>query len=390
MCLRNLRPLIGVALFASVMLIAGCLMWVELTSPFDTKPIYVIPVVVGAVVGLVLSMRVPENNIGILLLVASLAMGGLGAGDVIMAWGVANDYRFLAMVASLVNDTSWAALLVSVLIMLPISFPDGVPVNRWSHWVARSALILAGVAITGFWLAENICVSWMGADCLRYEQSPWGIPGWDGSSLEPLLLVVLLLSVPAVSSAVIRWRRSTGVARQQLKWFVFAASGLVLGVLMSRDWVPSPTVGDVAAVLLYSSLWVSIGVAVLKYRLYDLDRLISRTVGYALLLALLGGVYVTGAIWLPTRLIGEQPPIFVAGSTLAVAMLFNPVRKRVLSWVDRRFNRTRYDAQHVIDEFVGQLRNTTQVDQLTEDVVSLVEVTLQPSSVGAWIQEDSA
>ena len=384
--MKNVRQFVGVGLFASVLVVIAFLGWVELTSSFDTKPVYLIPVIVGAVVGLVLLVRVPGNNIGILLLVATSAMTGLGAGDVVMDWGVANGYLTLAIVASLVNDVSWAALMVSVLILLPVWFPDGIAINRWSQWVARSAVILTATATASFWFAENVCVSWPEEECLRYEPNPWGIPNWDGTFLEPLLLVALLLAVPAVVSAIIRWRRSTGVIRQQLKWFVFAASVLIFAVLLPLSWDLSQTVSDVAAVLLYSGLWLSIGFAVLKYRLYDLDRIISRTITYAAVVVLLGLLYF-GMVTLITTILPTQSTLAVAASTLAAAAVFNPVRKRIQHWVDRRFNRTAYQAETITAEFYAKLREPLTVEELAQRLEQVATESLQPEAAGVWINQ---
>jgi hypothetical protein len=395
--MKNARQLVGVGLFVSVLVVSGFLVWVELTSSFDTNPEYLIPVLIGATVGLVLSIRVPENSIGILLLVAILAMTGLGAGDVMMAWGAANGYLTLSIVASLVNDTSWAVLMVSAFVLLPIWFPDGTPINRWSQWVARSAIIVAGLGIAGFWFAEEVCTSWPAEECLRYEPNPWGIPGWDGTLLEPLLLVAILLTIPAMISATIRWRRSSGARRQQLKWFVFAASATILLLLLTLIWPPSQTVADIAAVLMYCSLWLSIGFAVLRYRLYDLDRIISRTVSYTLLVLALGAGF-SVLTWLPSFVVGginedgttgSTPPVIVAASTLAVAALFNPLRKRVQRRVDRSFNRSSYQAEAIAEGFSAKLQASLTVEEVAEVWTQTVQEALQPDAAAVWINKTS-
>jgi hypothetical protein len=132
----------------------------------------------------------------------------------------------------------------------------------------------------------------------------------------------------------------------------------------------------------------SIAMAVLRYRLYDFDRIMSRTVSYALLVLILGSVYAAGAVWLPTRLAGGESPLFVAGSTLAVAALFSPVRRRVMGWVDRRFNRSGYDAQRVADAFAIRLRDQVDADRLVGDWAEVVTGTLEPSVVGVWVRAD--
>jgi hypothetical protein len=134
----------------------------------------------------------------------------------------------------------------------------------------------------------------------------------------------------------------------------------------------------------------SVAIAVLRYRLYEIDRLVSRTVGYVVVLGVLTVVYVIGAVWLPTRLLGEQSPLFVAASTLIVAGLFGPLRKRVVVWVDRRFYRARYDADRVAEAFSSRLRDQIDLTDLTTDWVDVIAATLRPTTIGVWVSERSS
>ncbi|MGH8915549.1 MAG: hypothetical protein ACRDZM_13655, partial [Acidimicrobiia bacterium] len=129
--------------------------------------------------------------------------------------------------------------------------------------------------------------------------------------------------------------------------------------------------------------------ASLRYRLFEIDRLISRTVTYAIVAGVLAAVYGLGAVWLPTQVVGQQTPLFVAGSTLAAAALFNPLRRTVMRWVDRRFHRSRYDPEQIADEFATKLRDQVDTEQLAADWAGVVTGTLQPSAVGVWVREDS-
>jgi hypothetical protein len=139
------------------------------------------------------------------------------------------------------------------------------------------------------------------------------------------------------------------------------------------------------------AIWVlilvaSIALAVLRYRLYDFDRVVSRTASYALLVLILGAVYVVGAVWLPTRIVGEESPLFVAGTTLAVAALFTPIRRRVMNWVDRRFYRSRYQMELVIHEFSSHLQDQVDPDQMASACVGLITDTLRPTTAGVWVR----
>jgi hypothetical protein len=129
----------------------------------------------------------------------------------------------------------------------------------------------------------------------------------------------------------------------------------------------------------------AVTLAVLRYRLYEIDRLISRTVTYTVLAVVLAIVYGFGAVWLPSRVVGEQTPLFVAGSTLAVAALFNPLRRRVMRWVDRRFNRSSYDAEQIADAFAVRLRDEVDPERLADEWATTVVRALQPSSIGVWL-----
>jgi uncharacterized membrane protein YdcZ (DUF606 family) len=187
---------------------------------------------------------------------------------------------------------------------------------------------------------------------------------------------------------VLRFRRSGTVERHQIKWLLFAV-GLFGVIYIYSAIFTSFTEGGVNDILLTTSLIgipVAIAIAVLRYRLFDIDRVVSRTVGYAIVVGVLGLVYAAGAIWLPSLLSGDSP-IFVALATLAAAALFNPVRRNVLNAVDRRFYRARYDAEKVVDSFKAQLRDQTDLELLAQDWVTVVSETMHPAMVGVWVRE---
>jgi hypothetical protein len=150
------------------------------------------------------------------------------------------------------------------------------------------------------------------------------------------------------------------------------------------------TWGELLLVAGVVAIPAAVAIAVLRYRLYEIDRLVSRTVGYVVVLGVLTAVYVVGAVWLPTRLLGEQTPLFVAASTLTVAGLFGPLRRRVVVWVDRRFYRARYDADRVAEAFSSRLRDEIDMANLTADWVGVVAMTLKPTTIGVWVNETSA
>jgi hypothetical protein len=186
-------------------------------------------------------------------------------------------------------------------------------------------------------------------------------------------------------SLVVRWVRSTGEEHLQMKWLVPAFFVFGLGVFAEFGGFQ----GSLAAnILLPAGLIlvpVAIGLAILRYRLYDIDRIVSRTVSYTLVVVLLAAVYVGGVTGL-TSLLPDQSRLVVAATTLAVAALFNPVRRRVQGWVDRRFNRSRYDTQRVMDRFAGSLRDQVDTTEVVDGWVGVVAETMQPAAVGVWVR----
>lgn len=392
----RIRPLIGGALSLGILAVTGFLIFVGLTTSVNTLPMLLIPSLLGLAIGLFLCIRVPDNNIGLVVLVAVQSLSVLNAYELVQDWGVVNGHPILAMIASMSGTFAFGAALTS-LVLLSIWFPDGVAINRWSGWVARTAIILISASLFAVFSAQ-VCVvaADTGNDCSLYVTNPWGISGFDGSLIEVLYVGLYLLAIPSVVAVVLRWRRSSGVERAQLKWFGLSAGVFIVGVFLVtivgflftiiNQSLIGPDLAAWAFALTLSGVWVSIGFAVAKYRLYDIDRVISRGLGYVLVVGILGLIYAFGAVWLPTRLVGEQHPMFVAGSTLAIAGLFKPVRSRALRWIDSRFYRAHYDADAIATRFSATLRAELDLDQLSEGLTSVAVETLHPASASIWIR----
>ena len=202
---------------------------------------------------------------------------------------------------------------------------------------------------------------------------------------------MLCVTLSAVS-LVVRFRRSSGVERQQLKWVVaggaLLAAGLLSGPLLLW-WTPFGGVWDVLAPLGFAVFPVAVGFAVLRYRMYDLDRIINRTVVYAIVTALLAGLYFGIVIGLQQAFSGltRGNDLAIAGSTLAVAALFRPARTRIQEFVDRRFYRRRYDAARTLEAFSARLRDEVDLDRLGTDLGAAVNDTMQPVHVSLWLRE---
>jgi hypothetical protein len=201
-------------------------------------------------------------------------------------------------------------------------------------------------------------------------------------------LCLLVVVVGSAASILVRFRRARGLERQQLKWLAYAVVVATVALLLaSREWA-GWAVAEVVALFAVGFIPVAIGVAILRYRLFDIDRLISRTLVYGLLTALLAGVYVTG-VFVAGRLLDPahgRSELAVAGSTLAVAALFQPARRRIQRLVDRRFNRSRYDAVRTVEAFRGRLWEEIDLDSLSAELLAVVDQTMQPTTAALWLR----
>jgi peptidoglycan/LPS O-acetylase OafA/YrhL len=196
--------------------------------------------------------------------------------------------------------------------------------------------------------------------------------------------------VPATLSLVDRYRSGTPVERQQIKWLLVGAVAFAIGLVaaVAMDTVTENRTLYAIVVPVGMSLFpITIGIAVFRYRLFEVDRFISRTVAYALVVVFLAGVFVTGVVWIPNAAGLGDSPLLVAASTLAVAAIFNPLRRRTQVWVDRRFNRSHYDAARVLESFAGSLQARVDPDGVMYDLVEVVREAMQPASVGAWVRD---
>jgi hypothetical protein len=231
----------------------------------------------------------------------------------------------------------------------------------------------------------------------RYQalDSPFDFDAFGGVVLviDQLAQAVTVLGmVVAAGSLVVRFRRAREVERQQLRWVALAAGLVALAAALALAGLALGTTAPIGSVLLQlclASLPVAIGAAILRYRLYDLDRIISRALAYGLLTLLLGGGYAVVVLGLG-QLLGRRSSLTVAAATLAVAALFQPARHRVQQLVDRRFNRRRYDAAQTIAAFAARLRQQVDLDSLTAELLEVVDQTIQPSQVALWLRPSHA
>jgi ABC-type bacteriocin/lantibiotic exporter with double-glycine peptidase domain len=186
------------------------------------------------------------------------------------------------------------------------------------------------------------------------------------------------------------WRRSSGERRQQLKWLLAGAGTLAVGQAVFQPFQSNPNLSAAAQGILntvstvtLAALPVGLAVAIMRYRLYEIDRIISRTLAYAIVTGVLVGVY-AGLVLLATQVLSVKSPVAVAAATLATAALFNPLRRRVQRIVDRRFNRTRYDADQMVTAFAGRLKDAVDLDAVQADLAAVVQRALEPAHLSLW------
>jgi hypothetical protein len=224
-------------------------------------------------------------------------------------------------------------------------------------------------------------------------ENPLGVGGTVGEVsfvlVNASVIVILVTIVPSALSLVFRYRRASGVERQQLKWFAFAAVLLVAEVSIQFFYEPPGAWDALVEVVPLTVLYVAVGVAILRYRLYEIDRIINRTLVYGALTVALAAVYFGGVTLLQgvfRALTGQGSTLAVVASTLALAALFNPLRRRIQGFIDRRFYRRKYDAAKTLAAFSARLRDETDLEQLTDELLAVLRDTIQPTHASVWLR----
>jgi hypothetical protein len=345
--------------------------WPDLTS-----------IAVGySVIGAIIASRLPKHPIGWIC----CAIGLIAAVD-----HFAGEYAVYALLAlphplpggeAMLWLQGWFWMLfIGLIVFLLLLFPTGrLPGTRWRPfaWVS-GAVISAGVV----WSSVI-------SPAVDLNAPP-----------SPVQLSVLLLGGVAAASLVVGRRGVSGVERQQIKWLLyvgpimFVASGLHIGFYYF--WLPEGSWGlwasDLLVIVGGLSVPIAIGVAILRYRLYEIDLIINRTLVYGSLTVLLVALYFGGIVVLQrvfVTLTGQQSTLAVVASTLLIAAMFTPLRRRIQSFIDRRFYRRKYDARKTLETFSAQLRNETDLDALSDDLVGVVRETMQPAHVSLWLRPDT-
>jgi hypothetical protein len=357
-----------------------------------------------SVIGAIIASRLPSHPIGWIC----CAVGFTGAVEHLS--GEYAVYALLAHPEALMGGKAmlWLQgwfwiLMFGLIVFLLLLFPNGrLPSSRW-RWFAWFSVALTLLAAILAIISPDV-----GLDILRSSGSghisfanPLGVEGLP-NIFRLVQTLVLALGPVAAASVVVGRRKARGIERQQIKWLLYAGTIFFVGNIL-KNTVFSP-LGGVSWGLWFGYLLVAvgglggpiaIGVAILRYRLYEIDTLINRTLVYgaltaSLVLVYFGGVAASEAIFRALTGQEEQPQLAIVISTLVIAALFNPLRRRIQSLIDRRFYRRKYDAAKTLEAFSAKLRDETDLDALSDDLVGVVRETMQPSHVSLWLRPDAA
>ena len=351
-----------------------------------------------AAVGAYLVFRRPRNAIGWLLLaigfgfVGTSTPPGFDVAALVRGTGTARD-----LVVAWLNSWIGTAGFVGFL-ALTILFPSGrLPSGRWH----RPAMVVLAIGVSAIVLgatAPTITFSPNGDLNDITLQNPAailpGLPIWDLTLLSNSIVIAIPLMVIGVISMIVRYRRSTGTLRLQLRWLVAAAAFMVGAVLFGLGTLlvvgSSALFAWIPAIVAYPTIPIAIGIAVLRYRLYEIDRIVSRTIGYGVVTGMLVIVFGVGVIALEAVLAGvtstQGETLAVAGSTLVAFALFQPLRRRVQRAVDRRFDRSRYDGERTSAAFSERLRNEVDLTTVTADLDATVRGVMAPTGLRVWLR----
>jgi hypothetical protein len=355
--------------------------------PADLEPgagdiVWPMVVLAFAFVGALVASRRPDNPIGWIFCGGAVAFSLSGLGE---AYAV---YTLFAEPGALLGGgrtTAWFSVWVWVLggvpllILFPLLFPNGELLSRRWRIVAVAAFAAIAFLAVGTMFAPGPM------EDLPEVENPYGIGGVAGDIFDAFgavgWLLIILSLIASAASLVLRFRRSRGVERQQLKWVAAASVVLVVSFLSWEVWEGMAPLGIFTMV-------VAAGIAILRYRLYDIDVVINRTLVYGALTAILAGVYIGSVLLLQLLLrpLTADSNLAIAGSTLAVAALFRPARSRIQGAVDRRFFRRKYDAARTLERFGAHLRDEVDLDALGSALQGVVTDTMQPASVSLWLR----
>ena len=355
-------------------------------------------------VGALIASKRPKNAVGWLCLAVGLLWSLSGVFDYYGYYGAATPGSVpLPVVAAGISDWIWVPAVGLLGTYVLLLFPDGrLPSRRW-----RPLAWLCGAVI--FLLSLGVMLAPGPLDNLGGVRNPFGIEGaeWLAAGAYAVLPLLPLCMLASALSLVLRYRSSGGEERQQIKWIAFAASVVVVVyaiamivsfVFPEESWTTAGSVWwlnllTYAVLSSFTLVPIAVGIAVLKYRLYEIDLIINRALVYGSLTATSIGLYLGGVVLLQrlfVLLTGQRSTLAVVASTLLIAALFNPLRRRIQSLIDRRFYRRKYDAAKTLEGFTTKLRDETDLEALSDDLVVVVRETMQPEHLSLWLRPETA
>jgi hypothetical protein len=352
-------------------------------------------IVIDVTVGAIVASRRPENPVGWLLCLSGVAVSTSSFTSEYAIYALLAEPGSLPAGEAMAWIASWMLPIMSALqVSYLLLFPTGrLPSRRW-RWLAwlTVAYVVVGVITAAFSPG-----AYQGS--LGPIRNPLGIEGLTHIYKAVVYTMAPALFIAAAFSLFVRLRRAVGVERQQLKWLAYAAGGFAMGIILISITIAIDTprwyewVASAFFVAVSPGVPISIGIAILRYRLYDIDILINRTLVYSSLTATLVALYFGGIVVLQrvfVVLTGERSTLAVVASTLLIAALFNPLRRRLQAFIDRRFYRRKYDARKTLEAFSVRLRDQTDLETLNKELVGVVRETMQPAHASLWLRPDAA
>ena len=406
------RRLVGACRWAMLLTLpAGVLFALALSAFPGRQQLFLFSVAAYAAVGWVVTRQRPANPLGWLFLLVGTLTGLAAVSDALTRHALAMGQPdvWYGRWGAWFNAWFWFPLFASATLFTLLLFPDGSLSRRWRPvlWVSvvASALLTLGVSLqtlvpVGATVrpAKGTCPPGLTLEadyqnCGHWVDNPLGAPSsvgqtaWGESVGLALVSVLVVCYVLAAVSVVLRFHRSEGEARLQMRWFAFGAVVLIAWLFISGFFVQGdPIWSEVCFALATALIPVSCGIAILRYRLYEIDRIISRTASYAIVTGALLATYAL-VVTAATRLLPSPGKLPVAAATLAAAVIARPLYRRVQHAVDRRFNRARYDAERTVDEFGARLRHEVDTTVVSDDLVRVVQKTLQPQGAALWLRD---
>jgi hypothetical protein len=381
----------------TVALVAFVVLFTILTGTGPRDFTFLLGVVSSAIVGAMVTSYRTKNPIGWFFVVSAVCFAVSEAAFRYAVYGLVIDPGSVPFARAMVWPQTWMWVpgIALIIIFVPLYFPNGrLLSSRWRPvlWVAIFFCVLT-VGFQAFMPGKVSGVSGV--------TNPLGITALRPAvgAVDSFLLLFPIVVLLSVASLAVRFWRSRNEERQQMKWITYAAGATFTMVLLAITLdtaTPDSALKKVIALLtdaMTAGIPVAVGIAVLKYRLYDIDRIINRTLVYGPLTATLVALYFGGVVLLQrvfVILTGERTTLAVVASTLVIAALFNPLRRRIQSFIDRRFYRSKYDAAKTLGAFSSKLRDETDLDALNAELVGVVRETMQPAHVSLWLRSEPA